>query len=156
MKQTLSLDGTWQVIYDQDNKGRTLNWQHQGDFQNYHDIEEVSVPACLEEFKQDYEGVAWYGKTFIRPTDWENKTIRIRFEAVNYRAEIWINGEAVGAHEGGYTGFEFQIDDLLIEGETVKASSTYTGLQNQDFQYASGLAANKLAERIVELMETKW
>ena len=46
--------------------------------------------------------------------------------------------------------------EILIEGETVKASATYTGLQRQDFQYASALAANKLAEKIVELMETKW
>ncbi|MHC4742465.1 MAG: LPS assembly lipoprotein LptE [Planctomycetota bacterium] len=46
--------------------------------------------------------------------------------------------------------------EYLIERETVKASATYTELQNQDFQYASALAANKLAERIVELMETEW
>jgi hypothetical protein len=46
--------------------------------------------------------------------------------------------------------------ELLIERETVTASATYTDLQNQGFQYASALAANKLAEKIVELMETKW
>jgi hypothetical protein len=46
--------------------------------------------------------------------------------------------------------------EFLIERETVRASATYAGLQNQGFQYASALAANKLAEKIVELMETKW
>ena len=46
--------------------------------------------------------------------------------------------------------------EFLIERETVRASATYTGRQNQGFQYASALAANKLAEKIVELMETKW
>ncbi len=46
--------------------------------------------------------------------------------------------------------------ELLIEHETVRASASYTTLQNQDFQYASALVANKLAAKIVELMETEW
>lgn len=75
MKQILSLDGTWQVIFDHDNKGRMLNWQHQGNFYKHHDIEQAFVPACLEEFRQDYEGAAWYGKIFTLPTDWKSKTI---------------------------------------------------------------------------------
>ena len=58
MKQTHSLDGTWQVIYDRDNKGRTLKLQHRETFYACEDLEQLTVPACLEEFKQDYEGVA--------------------------------------------------------------------------------------------------
>ncbi len=116
MNRTFSLDGSWQVIFDHDNKGRTLNWQHRERFHSYHAIEEVAVPACLEEFRQDYEGVAWYGKSFHLPAEWEGKTVRVRFEAVNYRAEVWVNGEAAGAHEGGYTGFELEIGDLLDAG----------------------------------------
>ena len=46
--------------------------------------------------------------------------------------------------------------ELLIKRERVKAAASYTPRQNQDFKYGSALAANKLAEKIVELMETKW
>ncbi len=46
--------------------------------------------------------------------------------------------------------------ELMIEGEKVVGSTTYSTLQNQDFKYASTVAANNLAQRIVELMETKW
>ncbi len=113
MKHTLSLDGDWHVIFDHQNRGRLLNWQHRDDFHGYHDIEQVTVPACLEEFRQDYEGVAWYGKTFELPAEWHGTTIRLCFEAVNYRAEVWVNGRAAGHHEGGYTGFAWEIDDLL-------------------------------------------
>ncbi len=67
----------------------------------------------MEEFKQDYEGVAWYGKKVTLPPELGGKTIRLHFEAVNYRAEVWVNGEAAGAHEGGYTGFDLEIGDLL-------------------------------------------
>lgn len=117
MNSVFSLDGNWHVIFDHQNKGRTLEWQCPEHFHSYHDIEDVTVPACLEEFRQDYEGVAWYGKSFCLPADWSGKTIRICFEAVNYRAEIWVNGQAAGAHEGGYTGFVFEIDDLLCPGQ---------------------------------------
>ena len=131
--QTMSLDGSWQVIFDHDNKGRTLNWQDREQFDSCHESEEVAVPACLEEFRQDYEGVAWYGKSFRLPEDWEGKTIRVQFEAVNYRAEVWVNGEAAGAHEGGYTGFELEIDDLLhADAENFIAVRVITPLITRD------------------------
>lgn len=117
MRRIFSLDGSWQVIFDHDNKGRTLSWQQPDSFYAWHDHIEVTIPASLEEFSQDFEGVAWYGKSLILPAGWEGKTIRLHFEAVNYRAEVWVNGEAAGAHEGGYTGFDLEIGDLLHERE---------------------------------------
>lgn len=45
---------------------------------------------------------------------------------------------------------------LLIDSRSVRASSTYTAYQMQDFKYGSILAANNLARKIVELMERKW
>ena len=51
---------------------------------------------------------------------------------VNYRAEIWVNGEAAGAHEGGYIGFELLIDDLLNEGENFIAVRVITPLILRD------------------------
>lgn len=46
--------------------------------------------------------------------------------------------------------------ELLIKHETVSASASYAALQNQNFQYGSALAANKLAAKIVERMEKQW
>ena len=46
--------------------------------------------------------------------------------------------------------------ELLMDSRSVRASSTYTAYQMQDFKYASSLAANNLARKIVELMESKW
>ena len=45
---------------------------------------------------------------------------------------------------------------LLIDNKSVTAEATYSDYQNQDFTYASALATNKLARRIVELMEIEW
>ena len=46
--------------------------------------------------------------------------------------------------------------ELLINNQSVGASASYSEWQNQGFAYASTLAANKLARRIVELMEKEW
>jgi hypothetical protein len=46
--------------------------------------------------------------------------------------------------------------ELLIDNRTVSASASYSEWQNQGFAYGSALAANSLAERIVELMEAGW
>ena len=45
---------------------------------------------------------------------------------------------------------------LLIDNRSVSASASYSTYQMQDFRYASTLAANNLARKIVELMERKW
>ncbi|MFB0551952.1 MAG: LPS assembly lipoprotein LptE [Phycisphaerae bacterium] len=46
--------------------------------------------------------------------------------------------------------------ELLIDNQSVSASASYSEYQQQDFTYASSLAANNLARKIVELMERKW
>ena len=45
---------------------------------------------------------------------------------------------------------------IMINNEAVTASASYSEFQNQDFTYASNLAVNKLAQKIVGLMENKW
>jgi len=45
---------------------------------------------------------------------------------------------------------------LLIDDKSVTVSASYSEYQNQDLGYASALAANKLAQKIVELMEKTW
>ena len=46
--------------------------------------------------------------------------------------------------------------ELLINNEMVTASSTYSSQLGQDFEYSAAVAANRAAERVVELMEEKW
>lgn len=51
----------------------------------------------------------WYKKTFSVPDEWKNSTLRIRFEAVDYKTDIWLNGHYLGQHEGQFTPFEFEL-----------------------------------------------
>jgi len=113
VREIISLDGSWQIIFDPDNRGRREQWFRREVFTAQKGIRTIHVPSCWEESEQDYEGVAWYHRTFKIPHSLNGKTIRLRFGAVNYRAEVWLNNEVVGWHEGGYTPFEFDISDLL-------------------------------------------
>jgi hypothetical protein len=55
-----------------------------------------------------------------------------------------------------FTWKNLKTGQYLVEKETVSASAGYSEFEQQGFNYASKLAANKLAERIVEQMQTKW
>lgn len=46
--------------------------------------------------------------------------------------------------------------ELFIDNETVEATATFSSQAGQDFEYASRVALNRAAERVVELMQTKW
>ncbi len=55
----------------------------------------------------------WYRKSFKIGNDLAGKTIRLRFEAVDYLADVWLNGHYLGQHEGQFTPFEFEVTDKL-------------------------------------------
>lgn len=64
----------------------------------------------------DHFGVAWYRRTFPVPADWESKQVRLRFEAVNDEAVVTLNGQVFDKHTGGFTPFEFAVNDILNFG----------------------------------------
>ena len=55
----------------------------------------------------------WYERTFTLPKDWAGKEVLLNFGAVDWNAEVWVNGNKVGAHNGGYTPFSFNITAAL-------------------------------------------
>lgn len=114
----LSLDGQWEIIFDDENQGREAGWMKSEVFAAHPDRQSIPVPAAWERFREDYEGVAFYRKTFEAPADWAGKIVRLQFGAVNYIAEVWLNDAVVGFHEGGFTPFEFRVDEMIKPGET--------------------------------------
>ena len=110
--EALPLDGTWQIVFDRNNAGGAKQWVREKNFPR-EQMKEIAVPSCWELIEKDYEGVAYYRRAFKVPANWAGKTIRLHFDAVNFRSEVWLNDTAVGVHEGGFTPFEFRVDDLL-------------------------------------------
>ena len=55
----------------------------------------------------------WYERLFSVPSQWKSKRVLMHFGAVDYKAEVWINGQQVCTHEGGYTAFSVDITPYL-------------------------------------------
>ena len=87
----MSLDGTWEIIYDDENKGVEGAWQLNKHYDAQPGIKEITVPSCWEEYEKNYEGVAFYRKKFTLPAQWEGKILDLTFDASNYLTQIWLN-----------------------------------------------------------------
>ncbi len=89
--EVLSLDGSWEIIFDPANKGREAGWHRDGAFSAVAGRRTIVVPSCWELTEKDYEGVAFYRRKFKVPKSWQGKAIRLQFDAVNFLAEVWLN-----------------------------------------------------------------
>jgi beta-glucuronidase len=113
-----SLNSEWRFAADPVKVGEQEHWQDTAFASGSFD--KVNVPHC---FSTDpryffYTGTAWYFKHFDAVHAGEDHVF-LRFEAVFYKAKIWVNGVLAGAHEGGYTPFEFDITSLLQARNTL-------------------------------------
>lgn len=55
----------------------------------------------------------WYKRSFFIPNEWRNKRVILHFQAVDWEANVWLNGRLLGVHRGGYDSFSFDITDYL-------------------------------------------
>ncbi|XEC96049.1 glycoside hydrolase family 2 TIM barrel-domain containing protein [Paenibacillus tarimensis] len=89
------------------------NWSHVGLPHSF------SIPYFME--NEWYVGFGWYRKHLDVPSAWMNKIVHLEFDGVFQVAEVYVNGNLAGRHEGGYTGFSFQITEFLRTGDNVIA-----------------------------------
>ena len=87
--------------------------------------ETITVPFCPESKLSgigdtDFMPCVWYRKAFRVPEEnWAGMNILLHFGAVDYFARVWVNGQEVGTHRGGYSPFSFDITSALKAGENV-------------------------------------
>ena len=133
-RNTVSLGGEWSYIVDVQEEGYydyRMNPTPWGFFQNA----KPETPKDLIEYDFDksdkmmlpsdwntrdqrlffYEGTVWFKKDFTwHPA--EGRRTLLYFGAVNYEAHVWVNGRKAGHHVGGYTPFNLDITDLVVDG----------------------------------------
>ncbi len=63
-----------------------------------------------------YDGLIWFQRKFDARPEAGKRTF-LRFEAVNYRAYVYLNGKEVGRHEGGFTPFVLEVTEALRAGD---------------------------------------
>src|SRR5713101_8836734 len=132
-RQTTSLNGQWQAIVDPYDVG-ALDYRAQplksdgAFFKNYkpqseselveYDFDtagQLNVPGDWNTQRDSllfYEGSVWYKRSFDY-AKLAKKRLFVHFGAANYQAWVYLNGEELGHHEGGFTPFDFEITDRV-------------------------------------------
>jgi len=114
-----TLTGEWLLAPDPQDRGREERWAESVPA----DAQPAPVPGIIQQVVPDYCGAAWYWRRF-RATRGASPQERclLRFGAVDYLAEVWLNGAPVGGHEGGETPFALDVTDALRpEGDNLLA-----------------------------------
>lgn len=122
-QQNVSLNGEWEFRLARNEKeAAALSGFHRSDFKarGFDKIEVPSNWAVLgyEEpvyrgFKENRASEGYYRFSFKTPEGFSDKRLLLNFGGVWSEAEVWLNGELLGTHVGGYTGFSFIITDKL-------------------------------------------
>jgi beta-galactosidase/beta-glucuronidase len=76
----------------------------------------------------------WYRRTFTTDPDWGGGRVLLHFGAVDWSCRVFVNGTHVGAHQGGYDPFTFDITEVLRESENELVVSVYDPSDAQPIQ----------------------
>lgn len=133
-RNNINLNGKWSYIVDPLENGyydyRLMPFKDNGFFQNkkfnttelteYNFATSATMDIPSDWNSKDerlffYEGTVWFEKDFNYKKNSQSKGI-LHFGAVNYDAKVYVNGKLAGSHVGGYTPFNFDVTDLLVDG----------------------------------------
>ena len=104
--QWQNLNGLWELaIVDEPLKTPPKNFDKQ-----------ILVPFPVESALSgvmDMVSHVWYRRSFEVPANWHDKRMLLNFGAVDWEATVWVNGQQLGTHRGGYDAFSFDVTDAL-------------------------------------------
>jgi beta-glucuronidase len=113
-RQVIDLSGFWDFRADPD---AAASYGH-----GFTGGQPIAVPASWNDQianLRDYLGVGWYQTRFQLPWGWQEQRIFLRFDSVNYLAEVWLNGVRLGEHEGGHLPFAFDVTDYVYAADNL-------------------------------------
>ncbi len=114
----MNLNGDWDFAFDDTDTGFARGWQRDPAALD----RTICVPFCYQSALSGIgdpsrHDVMWYHRRFALSSGMAGRTVLLRFGAVDYSCDVFVNGERAGRHEDGYTPFSFEITDLLRDGE---------------------------------------
>ena len=134
-RKTISLDGVWKTIVDpfengyydyrrmpiKNGDGADTDITDKTVLQEYNFATDKTlfVPGDWNTQRPElyyYEGTVWYRNRFQYQLK-DNKRVFLHFGAVNYEAIVFVNGNEIGKHIGGFTPFNLEVTGLLKNGE---------------------------------------
>jgi beta-mannosidase len=114
-----SLDGEWSYSLEGDERGETLGWNDPAFDVSAWPTMRLPTNWYLTEVG-DFFGTIWFRRAFEVPAELRGQRLSLRFGAVDYLADVWLNGTYLGSHEGMFNPFEFDVTDMVdLEGSNV-------------------------------------
>ena len=131
-RERRSLNGTWQALVDPYADGigqwkavwkdRTASGKTEFIEYGFDDANTLQVPGDFNTQRPDLlylEGSVWYRKTFdydIKAARRAGRRVFVHFGGANYRTDVFLNGEKLGSHDGGFTPFQFELTERVRHG----------------------------------------
>ncbi len=115
--QWINLNGTWEFKFDSNDIGISNNW-----FNSKTKFEKkINVPfpwgSKLSQLNDEAD-IGWYKKKIIVPENWKSKKTYLTIGASDWETSIWLDGQFIGSHQGGYVPFSFDLTPFLNYGKT--------------------------------------
>jgi beta-galactosidase/beta-glucuronidase len=138
----LCLNGTWGFEIDRADSGLERGLR---------DVPlagEITVPFCPESVLSgvgdtDFLRAVWYRRTIDIPADWAGRRILLHFGAVDYDTTVWVDGEEVGRHRGGFTPFTCDLGErtgsltVVLRARDPERSPQARGKQSRKYEMYS-------------------
>ena len=107
---SMNLSGTWRFRPDPEPEFFQANFSDA-------DWKSITVPShwIMEGFESD-KGTGGYRRHLQIPASFRGRRIKLLFDGVYSGAEVWLNGQRVGSHEGGFSPFELDVTNAAHPG----------------------------------------
>ncbi len=115
----VNLNGQWEFTFDDKNIGIKNKWYKAPSFE-----QKIIVPFTYQTKlsginSEDIHDLVWYSRKFDLTEELKGKRIFLHFGAVDYKADVWVNGEHLITHCGGHVPFSVEITDVVKENENI-------------------------------------
>lgn len=128
----VGLKEAWQFQTDADRSGISQQWCSIG----LPEARSVQIPHTwnVDQGLEEYRGLAWYSYDLEISEAWQGKLLRLQFDAIYRDADVWLNGQKVGAHyHSGYTAFVLDITPYVRYGQ---ANRLVVSVNNENSELA--------------------
>lgn len=116
-----SLNGPWRFAFDDADNGVADGWHRltAASLEAGPLDRSITVPFAYQSERSGIgdpaaHDIVWYGRTFTDPRKDRSERLLLHFGAVDYRAQVWVDGTQVATHTGGHTSFSADVGDALV------------------------------------------
>ncbi len=134
----IRLNGTWKFSMNPPEKF----WDNSVGFQDWSDIQ-VPGECQMQGFAIKHDQPYVYKHEFAIPSDYKGKQILLNFYGVYSYARVWVNGQFIREHYGGFTKWDCDITEMVTPGENAVLTVEIVD-RTDDISYGSGYAKHQI------------